>query len=184
MTSVSKKAVRKLIRSVGNQINLDYRIGGKNIIVEIDESKFGKRKNHRGHTVDGVWVLGMVERTVDRKLILIPIDKRDKETLHRLINLFVKKESIIYTDKWRGYLGIETDGYKHETVNHSLHFKDPITGVHTNTIEGTWGALKKTIPNRNKNLNQIIPYLNLFKFKRIYKDQSFRMLVRFYYPYK
>lgn len=179
MTSVSKKAVRKLIRSVGNQINLDYRIGGKNIIVEIDESKFGKRKNHRGHTVDGVWVLGMVERTVDRKLILIPIDKRDKETLHRLINLFVKKESIIYTDKWRGYLGIETDGYKHKTVNHSLHFKDPITGVHTNTIEGTWGALKKTIPNRNKNFNQIIPYLNLFKFKRIYKDQNFRMLVRF-----
>ena len=44
MTSVSKKAVRKLIRSVGNQINLDYRIGGKNITVEIDESKFGKKK--------------------------------------------------------------------------------------------------------------------------------------------
>ena len=35
-------------------------IGGIVIVVEIDESKFGKRKYHRGHKVDGVWVVGMV----------------------------------------------------------------------------------------------------------------------------
>ncbi|KAG1435618.1 hypothetical protein G6F56_013903 [Rhizopus delemar] len=29
--------------------------------VQIDESKFGKRKYHRGHRVEGVWVLGLVE---------------------------------------------------------------------------------------------------------------------------
>jgi hypothetical protein len=26
--------------------------------VEIDESKFGKRKHNRGHRVEGVWVVG------------------------------------------------------------------------------------------------------------------------------
>jgi len=38
-------------------------IGGEGIVVEIDESKFGKRKYSRGHKVDGVWVLEIVERT-------------------------------------------------------------------------------------------------------------------------
>ena len=35
-------------------------IGEDGIIVEIDESKFGKRKYNRGHRVDGCWVLGGV----------------------------------------------------------------------------------------------------------------------------
>lgn len=34
------------------------RIGGPGKHVEIDESKFGKRKYHRGKRVDGVWVFG------------------------------------------------------------------------------------------------------------------------------
>ena len=33
-------------------------IGGEGIIVEIDESKLGKRKYNRGHPVEGVWVVG------------------------------------------------------------------------------------------------------------------------------
>ena len=37
-------------------------IGGVGKIVEIDESKFGKRKYHRGRRVDGVWVFGGIER--------------------------------------------------------------------------------------------------------------------------
>ena len=45
----------------------DMMIGGPGIVVEIDESKFGKKKYHRGHPVEGVWDLGGVERTADRE---------------------------------------------------------------------------------------------------------------------
>ena len=33
-------------------------VGGNGVEVEIDESKFGKRKYHRGHRVEGQWVFG------------------------------------------------------------------------------------------------------------------------------
>ena len=32
-------------------------VGGEGKVVQIDESKFGKRKYHRGHRVEGQWVL-------------------------------------------------------------------------------------------------------------------------------
>ncbi|WUR03041.1 DDE-TNP-IS1595 domain-containing protein [Vairimorpha necatrix] len=39
-------------------------LGSLEIIVEVGESTFGKRKYNVGHKVEGVWVLGMVERTL------------------------------------------------------------------------------------------------------------------------
>jgi hypothetical protein len=43
----------------------DYKdkIGGKGIIVKIDESKFGRRKYHHSRVIDGVWIIGGIERT-------------------------------------------------------------------------------------------------------------------------
>ena len=35
-----------------------YQIGGPGKVIEIDESKFGKRKHHKGRIVDGQWVFG------------------------------------------------------------------------------------------------------------------------------
>jgi hypothetical protein len=50
-------------------------IGGPGKIVEIDESKFGKRKYHRGRRVDGIEVFGDRERGT-RKCFLISVEDR------------------------------------------------------------------------------------------------------------
>jgi hypothetical protein len=42
----------------------------------VDETKTGKRKYHRGHYVDGVWVLGMIERTGMKRIRLYVLDDR------------------------------------------------------------------------------------------------------------
>lgn len=56
---------------------------------------------------------------------------RDAITLQQVIQQHVREGSIIYTDLWRGYNSLEENlGLEHHTVNHSLWFRDPITGVH------------------------------------------------------
>lgn len=67
-------------------------------------------------------------------------------TIHILIEVilrFVKKESIIYTNCWKGYSKVK-NYFQHKTVNHSKNFKDSITDIHANTIEGNRDHLKNT----------------------------------------
>jgi hypothetical protein len=128
----------------------DCVIGGEGIRVELDETKLGKRKFNRGHRVEGVWVFGGVEITNERKVFLCIVDRRDAHTLRSQILKYVRRGSIIVTDFWRGYLGLEELGYVHHRVNHSEGFVDPISGACTNTIEGTWSGLKLKIPIRNR----------------------------------
>lgn len=159
-----KKLLKRMMERKFDEAN--WKIGGENVIVEIDESLFGKRKNHKGRIVEGVWVLGLVERTQARKIVLIKIAKRDKLTLSDIICKFVEPNSIIYTDMWRGYAGLESHSFTHCTVNHSTNFVDPMTGVHTQTIEANWSGLKQTIPKKYRNAKHVSFYLLLFMFRR------------------
>ncbi|XP_046573684.1 uncharacterized protein LOC124281755 [Haliotis rubra] len=119
------------------------KIGGPGTTVEIDESKFGKRKYHRGKRVEGVWVLGGIERE-SRQVFLTTLTDRSADTLISAIEKHVAKGTTIITDCWKAYNKLGKLGYTHMTVNHSENFKDPETGAHTNTIESTWRAVKNT----------------------------------------
>ena len=61
------------------------KIGGNGVEVEIDESKFGKRKDYRGHWVEGQWVFGGREKYNKRNVFMIPVENRKQETLIPII---------------------------------------------------------------------------------------------------
>mgnify|MGYP003430943711 CR=1 FL=1 len=130
-------------------------------------SKFGKRKYHRGHRVEGVWVFGLVERTLERRLVVKVVEKRDAATLLPIIRGCVLPGSTVLTDCWRAYNGIESKlGLEHGTVNHSINYVDPLTLNHTNTIEGTWNGLKMKVPARKRTKKLIISELIRFSWNR------------------
>lgn len=52
-------------------------IVGPGIIVEIDESKCGKRKYRHGKLVKGIWVFGGIERESLTRF-LVEVEKREK----------------------------------------------------------------------------------------------------------
>ncbi|CEF63951.1 Transposase, ISXO2-like domain-containing protein [Strongyloides ratti] len=125
----------------------------------------------KGHSVDGVWVVGGVEKTEERRVFAVPVEKRDSETLLDVIKKHVKPGSIIHTDLWRGYEGIEEKlGFKHCTVNYSVSFKDPETGIHTNTIEGTWNGYKLLILSRGRTEKGMEERLWEFAWRRANKN--------------
>ncbi|XP_017466934.1 PREDICTED: uncharacterized protein LOC108359533 [Rhagoletis zephyria] len=134
------------------------KIGGVGSIVEIDESKFGRRKYHRGHAVEGQWVFGGVERGTN-KCFLVPVEKRDKETLLAVIKNWILPNTTIVSDFWKAYDCLSDEGYVHFKVN----FKDPETQQHTNTIEGLWRHVKYSIPQYHRNKNGLDPLSNFFK---------------------
>lgn len=117
-------------------------IGGPGVIVEIDESKFGKRKYNRGKRVDGNWVFGGVERGSKRCFFEVVPD-RTKETLLNLIKQNILPGTTIISDCWKSYECLSENDFKHLQVNHTKTFKDPATGAHTNKIEGMWSVIKR-----------------------------------------
>ena len=55
----------------------------------------------------------------------------------------VRRGSIVYTDKWRGYDSLMFCGYKHLNIDHSHRFKQG--KVYINGIEGFWSFAKERL---------------------------------------
>ena len=120
------------------------KIGGKGKTVEIDESKFGRRKYNVGRLVEGQWVFGGICRET-REFFLVPVETRNAETLLQVIKDYIESGTTIISDCWKAYQYLTSEGYTHLTVNHSINFVDPDTGAHTNTIERRWRDTKNLV---------------------------------------
>ena len=69
--------------------------------------------------------------------------------------------------------------YTHESVNHSVNFKDPSTGAHTNTCEGSWRSqYKNFIPTQAYNKNALQGHLFERVWKRKYRAALWANIVR------
>ena len=146
--SLAETTIRRMYTIIRTQMTEELSsqpmIGGPGTVVEIDEAKFGKQKYHRGRVVQGSWVLGGIERgSTSCFMKVLPNNKRNALTLLPIIQRHVAPGTTIITDCWKAYRGLPTLGYVHHTVNHSRNFVDPVTGAHTNGVEGSWTHAKR-----------------------------------------
>jgi len=116
---------------------------GHQDVVEIDETCLcGKRKYNTGRINPQIWAMGGIER-ISRRFFINIVPNRAARTLIPIIQRNVRDGATIYTDCFRSYLSLNEIGYVHGTVNHSRNFVDPITGIHTNTVENLWKLVKR-----------------------------------------
>ena len=65
---------------------------------------------------------------------------RSAATLLPILQQHLRSGTTIHSDQWAAYNLVQQlpSVTVHNTVNHSLHFVDPGTGVHTQNVESYW----------------------------------------------
>ena len=127
-------------------------VGGE---VEVDESYHGAKRKRgfhgklkRGRGTHKQPVFGIFERAGEVFTELIPDCK--KKTLQKLILGRISRESVIYSDGWRGYNGLVDVGYdKHYRVHHGNNEFARPGGIHINGIESFWSFTKRRLRKFN-----------------------------------
>ena len=80
------------------------------------------------------------------------VDQRDAATLLPIIQAHVANGSIVHSDQWAAYNQVASllNVAAHQTVNHSVQFVNPSTGVHTQNIESYyWNRVSfSSIPSK------------------------------------
>ena len=147
---------REAIVSKLNSINGWNFIGGPGIVVQIDEAQIGRRKYNRGRIKEDTWVFGMIDANGEVRMEICP--RRDAATLTGILQRYVAPGSIIHSDGWRAYKGLESLGYKHSTVNHKVEFVAG-DGTHTQAIESQWRSLRRMFSPGGRRHEYIADYL-------------------------
>ena len=75
------------------------------------------------------------------------VPNRTRVELMAKIEQYIAPDTTIMSDDWESYRRINesANNYTHLTVNHTENYVDPVTGAHTQTIEGFWGNAKAVI---------------------------------------
>jgi len=156
----------------------DDMIGGPGIVVEIDESKFSKRKYNTGRSLRERWVFGVIERE-SRRMFFTYVQDRREETLIPIILRRIRQGSVIHCDMFRSYINLEDHGYTVFRVNHSENFVDPLTGARTQKIESTWGKLKRFLRSIGSNLGEHVEeYILEAMYRSKHGENLFNSLLR------
>ena len=129
-TGCKETTAEKYMRIIKNALFLENEaekrsmmLGGKGETVQADESCVFKRKYGVGRVLElsrNGWVFGIVEDKPDGRLFLQMVRYKDAETLQTIVKDHVKEDTIIFTDCWPSYNGLNgVNGEKHFNVNHS-----------------------------------------------------------------
>ena len=143
--------------------------------IEVDESFFGakRKKGKRGRGAYGkTIVFGVYKRNGKVYTEIVPNCSR--ATLQGIIKGKVDMDSIIHSDKWRGYNGLVDLGCKkHYRLDHG---KDEFVNgkSHINGIEGFWGYAKTRL-SKFKGMNKTTFLLHLKETEFRYNNRNINL---------
>lgn len=146
--------------------------------VEADESYFGPRspKRSRGDprnqgrsTPHRTPVFGILER--HGRVQVSVVRDCSAETIRDHTLRWVKRGTLVYTDKWAGYDTLAFCGYRHLRLDHGRHFARG--KVHINGLEGFWSYAKsKFIKHHGVSPEKFPLYLYEWQYRYNHRDND------------
>lgn len=122
----------------------DHQLKGE---IEADEAYFGgRRKGNRTWCQKQDHSFWILERN-GKVSVSIVSDVSAKTLLNQTVKK-VRRGSIVYTDKWRGYDSLMFSGYKHMAIDHQKRFANG--KVYINGIEGFWSFAKERMAKASR----------------------------------
>jgi transposase len=135
-------------------------------IVEADETWVGGTVRGKGqhYLKNKSNIIGLAQRNGPIKAVVAPDTKA--KTLIPNITANVKEGSTICTDELSSYRSIARSGYLHARVNHK-QMEWVRAFVHTNSLEGFWSQLKRSINGTFHHVSKkhLQAYLNEFVYR-------------------
>lgn len=133
---------------------------------EADETYVGgKRSGKRGRGAEGKTpVIGVVQRRGGVQAKVVDVVRTANAI--KQIRATVEPGTKIHTDEYPAYNYVSKLGYSHEVVNHGA--KEYVRGrCHTNTIEGFWSQLKRSIDGTHHHVSRkhLQAYVDEFAFR-------------------
>jgi len=181
-TGVTYKTAWRMFKQIRTLMSEEISLEGDE--VEMDETYVGpkrQRGSKRGRPAanDGkkTCVVGAVER--GGKVIAIAATDASSKTLHGIAKEYILPDSIVYTDEWTGYNGLEKmNGYEHRRINHSAGVY-VVGDIHTNTIEGFWSLVKRGIGGVYHSVSKkyLQTYLDEYSFRYNHRNEQRPMFI-------
>ncbi len=175
---VTYKTAWRMFKQIRSLLQEGVTLSGK---VEADESYFGgddmnkhmsKRTHIRGRGASGKTIVGgVVERK--GKIVAKVIPDVKAKTLLPLIQRHVLPASTVYTDELLSYHGVGNHGYQHRRVHHGIGIY--VDGdAHTNTLEGFWSLVKRSIGGAHHAVSAkyLQSYLNEYTFRWNHREDA------------
>lgn len=134
-------------------------------IVEVDETFIGgKSKEKRGYG-DKQAVVGMVERK--GQVRTKHTGKRQTHMVLGAVKENVARGSHLMTDEFHAYKKTPLLGYQHSSVKHGKRYYARKGDIYTNTIEGFWSQLKRSLDGTHHVVSPkyLQSYVNEFSFR-------------------
>ncbi|KAF8763332.1 hypothetical protein HNY73_021527 [Argiope bruennichi] len=172
-------------------VNESVKLGGQgNKLLRLTNQNLGKRKYNKGKMVEGAWVLGVL-KGIRTKCFMTVVQDRTSGNFASVLKEWVIPGSTVMLTAGSRTIVSQKRGFVHLTVNHSLTFKDPDTGAHTNSIEGTWAACKRSLKGTRRVKDGMDGYLAEYIWRRCHRSgvksttrQFFESIIKVYPPNK
>jgi transposase-like protein len=174
-TGVTYKTAWRMFKQIRTLMSEEISLEGA--AEEMDETYVGgRRRGGRPGRASGPAkekaIVGAVER--GGKVVALVSDDVTKATLHGIAKEYILPDSIVYTDSYHSYNGLDKiNGYQHRRINHSAGIY-VVGDTHTQTIEGFWSLVKRGIGGVYHSVSKkyLQTYLDEYSFRYNRRNQN------------